>query len=116
MVEINVFQERTITLDDVGSTLVFTFDAKAGNIEPPTTALAFLQTLNPDAGFSPSAQDTVDTTNLPATWDGFTLSINIPDSSFVDHILQFGFRNTASGFAGSGVFYDNTVLTKSPTP
>ena len=116
LVEINVFQERTIAAADVGSTLVFTFDAKPGNIEAPTTALAFLQTLNPNAGFAPSAQDTADMTSLPADWSGFTLSINIPDASFVGHILQFGFRNTASGFAGSGVFYDNTVLTKSPTP
>jgi hypothetical protein len=115
-VEINVFEERTIAIDDVGKTLVFTFDAKGGNIEPPTTALAFIHTLDPMLGFSTSASDTVDTTNISkTTWGSFTLSIDIT-AALNGHILQFGFRNTASGFAGSSVYYDNTVVTKSPTP
>ena len=116
-VEINVFEERTVGIDDVGKTFVFAFDAKGGNIEPPTTALAFIQTLDPTAGYSTSASDTVDTTNISkVAWGSFTLSITIPDGTFIGHILQFGFRNTSSGFAGSSVYYDNTVVTKSPTP
>ena len=56
-VEINVFQElrselSPITAADIGRTLTFSFDAKRGNIEGATTALAFIVTLDPAASFA----------------------------------------------------------------
>jgi hypothetical protein len=113
-VEINVFQEpfnqmSPIAADDVGKTVTFTFDAKQGNIEGATTALAFIKTLDPGASFAQTNFVTADTTSVGATWDGFIISLEIT-ADLVDQILQFGFSNTASNFDGSGVFYDNVLV------
>ena len=51
IIEAIVFRERTIVASDIGTTISFTFDAKAGNIEGASTALAFIKTLDPGAGF-----------------------------------------------------------------
>jgi hypothetical protein len=72
--------------------------------------------LDPLDDFSESRFDSVDTTNLQDTWGSFTLSISIPNGDFEDHILQFGFSTTASNEEPSGNFYDNVLVTKSPTP
>ena len=51
LIEANVFQEQTIGPDDVDKTWVFEFQAKKpafGGVTPPTTALAFIKTI--DAG------------------------------------------------------------------
>ena len=106
IIEAIVFRERTIAASDVGTTLSFTFDAKAGNIEGASTALAFIKTLNPAAGFATTNFITEDTTNLPATWSTFTLSLAI-DASLVGQTLQYGGQSRASNFEGSGIFYDN---------
>ena len=106
IIEAIVFRERTIAASDVGTTLSFTFDAKAGNIEGASTALAFIKTLNPAAGFATTNFITEDTTNLPANWSTFTLSLAI-DASLVGQTLQYGGQSRASNFEGSGIFYDN---------
>ena len=112
VIEAIVFRERTIVASDVGTTLTFTFDAKRGNIEGATTALAFVKTLDPGAGFATIDNITQDTTNLPDTWGTFTLSL-VVDASKVGYILQYGFQSRASNSEGSGVFYDN--ITVGPT-
>ena len=112
IIEAIVFRERTIVGSDVGTTISFTFDAKRGNIEGATTALAFIKTLDPGAGFATTNFITEDTTNLPATWGTFTLSLAV-DATLVGQTLQYGFQTRASNFEGSGVFYDN--LTFGPT-
>jgi exo-beta-1,3-glucanase (GH17 family) len=109
IIEAIVFRERTIVAGDVGTTLSFTFDAKAGNIEGASTALAFIKTLDPGAGFATTNFITEDTTNLPATWGTFTLSLPV-DASLVGQTLQYGFQSRASNFEGSGVFYDNLTF------
>ena len=114
LVETNVFRETTVAAEDVGTTLEFSFQAKAGNIEGDSTANAFIKTLDPGNGFSVSASDTEDTTLLPDTWGGFTLSLAI-DGALVGHILQVGFQTNASDFVSSGNFYDNVVVTQSAT-
>jgi hypothetical protein len=120
LIETNVFQEpfspgSPITAAEVGKTFTFSFQAKGGNVEGSTTANAFIKTLDPGDGFSVSASDTQDTTNLPDTWGGFTVSLAI-DASQIGHILQFGFQTNATNFEGSANFYDNVVLTTAPTP
>ena len=105
-VESNVFQEQTIGAADVGKKYVFRFDAKKGNITGSTTALAFIKTLDPGAGFALTNFVTQDTTSLPTVWGTFFLSLTI-DAGLVGQILQFGFASTASNFVSSGNFYDN---------
>ena len=101
-----------IPASEVGKTYTFSFQAKSGNINDPagsSTANAFIKTLNPDDGFSVSASDTEDMTNLPDTWGGFTVSLEIT-AELEGHLLQFGFQNNASNFEPSGVYYDNVRL------
>lgn len=114
LVEANVFQEQVVDAADVGSTWVFRFDAKRGNINDPnfpgcpcsTTAIAFIKTLDPANGFALTNFITLDTTNLPTEWGTYELSIVI-DGSLPGQILQIGYASTATYFQPSGVFYDN---------
>jgi hypothetical protein len=105
-IESNVFQEQTVDAGAVGQTWVFNFDAKLGNLTGQTTALAFIKTLDPGAGYAMTNFITVDMTSIPTTWSSYSLSIDI-DASLEGQILQIGFSNTATLYEGSGVFYDN---------
>jgi hypothetical protein len=98
-------------LEDIGKTLTFSFDAKRGNIEGATTALAYIQTLDPTAGFNRTNFVTIDMTNLSAdSWNRYEISLDLTDPLLVGQTLQFGFQNTASNFEGSGNFYDNILV------
>ena len=110
-VEANVFQEQVVGAADVGNTWTFKFDAKLGNLASPTTALAFIKTLNPATGYSMTNFITVDMTAIPSTWNTYFCSILI-DASLDGQILQFGFANTCSNYTPSGVFYDNVSFQK----
>lgn len=118
LIEANVFRERAFVVGDVGNTITFAFDAKAGNINDPsgsTTAIAFIKTLDPNNGYATTNFITLDTTNLPATWGNFSVSIDV-DGSLVGQLFQFGFSTTASNYEPSGNFYDNIVVSSLPTP
>jgi len=106
IIEAIVFRERTIEASDVGTTIVFQFDAKKGNIVPPTTASAFVKTI---AGSATTNALFVDTTNLPDTWGTFTISLPIIPE-LVGQVLQIGFQSRATNYDSSGVFYDNIKL------
>jgi hypothetical protein len=106
IVESNVFQEQTIGAGDVGQTWYFTFQAKHGDLVSPSTALAFIKTLDPGNGYETTNYITVDMTNIPTTWSDYALSIVI-DPALVGQILQFGFSNRATNYTPSGTFYDN---------
>ena len=106
VIEANTFQEQIVGAADVGSTWLFQFDAKRGNIELGSQAAAFIKTLDPNAGFALTNLISADMTNIPDTWNNYLLSIYI-DPSLDGQILQFGFLNTATNYEGSGVFYDN---------
>lgn len=106
LIEANVFQEQTILPADVGNVWIFEFQAKLGNLVAPSTAAAFIKTLDPGAGYAMTNFITADMTAIPTTWSGYSLSITI-DSSLAGQILQFGFMNTATYYQSSGVFYDN---------
>ena len=105
-IEANVFQEQWIGAADVGNPWLFEFDAKRGNIEGATTALAFIKTLDPGAGWALTNFITIDMTGVPADWDTYSLSIFI-DASLEGQVLQFGFLTVATNYEGSGIFYDN---------
>jgi len=116
IIESNVFQEQIIGTGDVGETWIFDFQAKLGNIEGGSTALAFIKTLDPGAGYATTNFITADMTSIPTTWSNFTLSIVI-DATLDGQILQIGFLNTATLYEGSGIFYDNiNFYADEPTP
>jgi len=104
--ESNVYQEWTVDQAAAGQVWTFQFDAKRGNIELQSTALAFIKTLDPNAGYYVSNFITADMTMIPDTWGTFTLQIGIT-ADLVGQIIQIGFANTATAFEGSGIFYDN---------
>ena len=118
LVEANVFRERTIVAGDVGNTITFAFEAKRGNINDPagnTTALAFIKTLDPNNGYATTNFITVDTTSLPTTWGGLSITLDV-DGGLVGQLFQFGFATTATNYEPSGNFYDNIVVSSLPTP
>ena len=106
IIESNVFQEQTITAADVGETWVFYFQAKLGNLEGGSEALAFIKTLDPDNNYATTNFVTEDMTSIPTTWNHYWLYLTI-DASLEGQLLQIGFMNTATNYEGSGVFYDN---------
>jgi len=109
IIESNVFHEQTIEAADVDHAWSFDFQAKLGNIESPSTATAFIKTLDPDNGYAITNFIPVDMTEIPETWGGYSLSITI-DSSLEGQLLQFGFMNTATLYQSSGIFYDNVIF------
>lgn len=107
-IESNVYREQTITAGDVDGYWIFQFDAKLGNLVAPSTAFAFIKTLNPAAGYATTNFKPLYTTQLPGTWHTYEIGILItPD--LVGQLMQFGFANKATSYVSSGVFYDNVV-------
>jgi hypothetical protein len=116
-VQINVFQElNPIPESLIGQTLTFSFDAKRGNIELASTALAFITTLDPSTGFSQTNFVPIDLTSIPATWNRYEITLDLTATELEGQILQIGFRNTAQDFEGSGIFYDNVLAELTPAP
>ena len=105
-IEALVFQERLIEAENVGQTWVFDFDAKRGDLAGETTAVAFIKTLNPAAGYSVSNFINQNVTAIPTSWSTYSLAIVI-DSGLVGQLLQFGFGSTATLYQPSGMVYDN---------
>ncbi|NNE20718.1 MAG: hypothetical protein HKN10_19790 [Myxococcales bacterium] len=79
-----------------------------------STALAYVQTLNPAAGFNRTNYVPFDTTNLPDSWERYSISLDLTDPLLEGQLLQFGFSATASNFEPSGVLYDNIVVDPGP--
>jgi hypothetical protein len=118
-VEVNVLRDvftaaSPIAADDIGTTVTFAFQAKRGNIEAPTTALGYIKTLDPAANFAQTNFVVAETTNIGTEWTPLTVSLSLADAALEGQVLQIGFQNTASDFDGSGVFYDNVVVTQLP--
>ena len=105
-IETNLFQERVIEAGDVTETWRFDFDAKRGNIEGQTTALAFIKTLDPNAGYAMTNFVVADMTDIADTWGSYSLTLLI-DASLEGQLIQIGFSSTATAYEGSGIFYDN---------
>lgn len=108
-IEANVFQEQTVDAANVGETWVFTFQAKLGNIADNSTALAFIKTLDPGAGWATTNYITEDMTSTPGTWTEYSISLTI-DAALEGQIFQIGFSNLATMYESSGIFYDNVNL------
>lgn len=113
-IEANVFREQTIAAGDVGSTWTFEFNAKLGNLVAPSTALAFIKTIDPANGFATTNFVTANMTAIPTTWKTYSISLTI-DAGLVGQLIQFGFNSTASHYVASGVYYDNLKWLKTST-
>ena len=113
-IEANVFREATVTGAEVGQTATFSFEATDGDLVAPTTALAFIKTLDPNDGFALIDFVTADMTTLPTTNTPFSLSLDITVDK-VGLLFQYGFLNVATNFDGSGVNYDLVDLSLTPT-
>jgi hypothetical protein len=113
-IEANVFREYTVGAGDAG-VWTFAFDAKLGNLEGASTAVAFIKILDPNNGFQLSGFESIDMTTTPTEWTGYSMDINV-DASMEGHIFQIGFWSVASNYEGSGVFYDNLDLSYVPAP
>jgi len=100
----STFQTQIISTSNVGLWR-FTYDAKIGNLEADSSALAFIQTLDRFTGDGKAFLSN-DTTHLPVEWGTYTLDILI-DDTLIGDTLQFGFIATATNYNGSAVFYDN---------
>ncbi|MFK8032382.1 MAG: PEP-CTERM sorting domain-containing protein [Gammaproteobacteria bacterium] len=114
LVETNVFREQTVGSSNVGEHWTFSFDAKLGNIDGDTEALAFLQVLDPNNGFSQTAEVTLDSTLVGNDWARYSISLTIGD--WEGQILQFGFQSRAGNFDGAGMFYDNLDFNATAVP
>lgn len=117
-VEVSLFQEQTIAIEDVGLIYTFEFDAKRpSSPQNPETAVgvdglggiaaAFIKTLDQNNNFNQTNNIQVDMTAISQTdWGTYTIEIEIIPA-LVGQLLQFGFTSTASNFANTGVYYDN---------
>jgi len=121
----SVFREGTIDASQVnGDTWYLTFDVKspfaggifdaaftpqAGNeMRQPTSASAFIKTLDPNAGYATTNDIRFDSTNVSnVDWNTYQISLNLSDAALAGQILQFGFNTVTTQYDDSGVFYDN---------
>jgi hypothetical protein len=113
LVESNVYREQVVSAADVGNTWKFQFDAKHGNLASPSTAMGFIKTLNPAAGYALTNFLVADMSSIPATWNTYTLTITV-DASLVGQLMQIGFSSLATNFNPSATFYDNIVWEVAP--
>lgn len=113
-VESFVYQVRTVSAGDIGTTWIFQFDAKWFNLAAPSTAQAFIETRDPGNGYQLTASMSIDLSQVPTTWDTYSLPFTI--TAGAGQILQFGFSNTATNYAGSAIHYDNISLAPVPEP
>ena len=72
LVQTSVFQLQTVGSADVGTKWKFQFDARGLGLAAPSTALAFIQTLDPDNGKA-SSTVTVDMSAVPDSWGTYVL-------------------------------------------
>jgi hypothetical protein len=113
LIESNLFQEWVVAPGAMG-TWTFTFDAKLGDLGGSSTALAFIKTLDPNAGYALTNFIIQPTTTTPVTWTGYSLDIDV--TGLDGQILQIGFSTTASNYEPCGVFYDNVNFFQGASP
>ena len=99
--ETNLFQERIVTADDIGS-YTYRFDTQApGALGTDVQAYGFIKLLDQNT-FETYFFDTTSTDAAGVK----TLTIEL-DETTEGRILQWGFANVASNYEASGRWYDN---------
>jgi hypothetical protein len=110
-----------IPADRVGQRVTFFFEGKKDpgefGLGGSTTAEAFIKVLDPGNDFQPipGGVATVNTTNLPDDWAGFSISLDLTAAAS-GKLLQVGFQTIAQQGEPSTNIYDNTIITFAPTP
>ncbi len=112
-IEANVYQQQNVPGSAAGTSVLFRFDAKKGDIAAASTGIAFIKTLDPGNNFALSNFISIDTTSLPVEWSNYGIEFDI-DPAIQGHVFQIGFANTASNFDPSGIVYDNVDLAPAP--
>ena len=114
-IEANIFREFTIQETDSGN-FRFAFQAKLPNenaIAAPGTAAGFIKLLDPNADFATVFFQTVETTNVGnEAYVDLGIDFNIDGANQSGLIIQFGFTNTVTNYASSGVLYDNVSVSR----
>ncbi|MDQ8191366.1 PEP-CTERM sorting domain-containing protein [Roseibacillus persicicus] len=116
IIEMNVYQQQAITIDDVGSTWYFSFDAApaaTNALLPPSTAIAFIKVF-PNDFSTLLAFPTADTSTLAGPISE-ELEVTI-DAGMVGGFVQFGFSNQATNYNNSAVDYDNVSFSQTSIP
>jgi hypothetical protein len=115
-IETNLFQERIVTADDIGS-YTYRFDTQApAALGTDVQAYGFIKLLDQN-NFSTLFFELISTDAAGVK----TLSIEL-DAAAEGRILQWGFANVASNYESSGRLYDNVtfaptvILPPGPTP
>ncbi len=88
LIESNLYREQVLPVGASG-TWIFQFDAKMGDLTGASTALAFIKTLDPSAGYTLTNFIQYDTTSLPATWGTYTVSLDV--TGLDNQLFQIGF-------------------------
>ena len=106
-------QQQTIGVDDLGTTWSFSFDAKQGDITGTSSAFAWIRAID---GEKILGETRLDTTSLGISWGSYSISLLIdPDPYWNGKTLEFGVKSAATGYAASGVYYDNFSLSGPPS-
>ncbi|MGI9341658.1 MAG: Ig-like domain-containing protein [Gammaproteobacteria bacterium] len=134
-VNTSIFREpfdfgNRIGAGDLNFCWTFSFDARSnpaggiadatvnngGNfLQAPTSASAFLKTLDPDSNFDTTNDIRVDMTVIGTSdWARYSMNLDLSDPALEGQILQFGFNVIATQNDATAVFYDNLEVTKKP--
>lgn len=118
----------TISADDIGKVLTFSFDAKrpeaaddgfGGDTSPavgngcttPCTAGAFIKTIDAHDGYATTNYISEDMSNISQSeWTSYTLTIDLSDPLLEEQALQVGFENRTDNYNNTGVYYDNISI------
>ena len=118
LVDSSIYQEFLVGADDPNRQVSFSFDAKlptTGGLGGSSSATFYIRTLDPNAGFSVTAESLIDAATLglnTSTWvDGEVLFDIVP--SMVGQLIQFGVTNRSSNFGATGILLDNISFTDS---
>ena len=113
-IEAATFQQFNLVAEDAG-TYTFSFDARApseGAIADPTTATAYVQTLDPSNGFSTTARVEIDLSAISGSdWQTYSVNFDITDA-MAGQLLEFGFTSRTTNFAPSAIIVDNVDFDK----
>ena len=104
------FAANALGAQSFGQDALVNIASNDGGISEPTTAFAYIQVVNPDDNFSTTSEVQLDMTNVSGTWTRYSFELSVDASVPTDQLLQFGFANTTTGYASSGILYDNIAF------
>lgn len=111
-----------ITADMVGTTYIYSYDAKRGNVDDTAasfvSAEAYLNVLKQsDGSFGEIFNQSNSYAGIPAdgSWGGDSILLQVT-ADMVGELLQVGFSHRCNTYCDSGMFYDNLNFAPIPVP